>query len=84
MGALYNSFERDLLDAPKCHPQTRIAVINRLIDWLTGRFDDEALIMWLYGAAGAGKSAIAHTLAEICDKDGWLRATFFFWKTAPE
>jgi len=50
MGALYNSFERDLLDAPKCHPQTRVAVINRLIDWLTGKFDDEALIMWLYTA----------------------------------
>jgi len=40
--------------------------------------------MWLYGAAGAGKSAIAHTLAEICEKDGWLLASFFFWKTAGE
>ena len=84
MGALYNSFERDLLDAPKCHPHTRVAVINRLIDWLTGKINDKALIMWLYGAAGAGKSAIAHTIAEICDKDGWLLATFFFWKTSPE
>jgi len=84
MGALYNSFERDQLDAPKCHPRTRVAVINRLIDWLTRKIDDEALIMWLYGAAGAGKSAIAHTLAEICDKKGWLLATFFFWKTASE
>jgi len=84
MGALYNSFERDVLDAPKCHPHTRVAVINRLIDWLNGKVDDEALIMWLYGAAGAGKSAIAHTLAEICDKNGWLLATFFFWKTASE
>jgi len=84
MGALYNSFERDLLDAPKCHPHTRVAVINKLIDWLTGKIDDQALIMWLYGAAGAGKSAIVHTLAEICDEKGWLLATFFFWKTAPE
>ena len=40
--------------------------------------------MWLYGAAGAGKSAIAHTLAEICGKCGWLVASFFFWKTASE
>jgi len=84
MGALYNSFERDLLDAPKCHPHTRVAVINKLIDWLTGKIHKEALIMWLYGAAGAGKSAIAHTLAEICDEKGWLLATFFFWKTASE
>jgi len=84
MGALYNSFERDLLDAPKCHPHTRVAVINKLIDWLTGKIHKGALIMWLYGAAGAGKSAIAHTLAEICDENRWLLATFFFWKTATE
>jgi len=42
------------------------------------------LILWLYGAAGAGKSAIAHTLAEICETCGWLVASFFFWKTAGE
>jgi len=42
------------------------------------------LILWLYGAAGAGKSAIAHTLSEICDGHGCLLATFFFWKTAAE
>jgi len=40
--------------------------------------------MWLYGAAGAGKSAIAHTVAEICETCGWLMASFFFWKTAGE
>jgi len=40
--------------------------------------------MWLYGAAGAGKSAIAHTLAEICETYGWFMASFFFWKTASE
>jgi len=40
--------------------------------------------MWLYGAAGAGKSAIAHTLAEICETCGWLVASFFFWKTSGE
>jgi len=40
--------------------------------------------MWLYGAAGAGKSVIAHTLAEICETCGWLVASFFFWKTAGE
>jgi len=42
------------------------------------------LVLWLYGAAGAGKSAIAHTLAEICETCGWLVASFFFWKTAGE
>jgi len=64
--------------------QTRVAVIDRIIDWLNGDIDYEALLLWLYGAAGAGKSAIAHSLAEICEKYGCLLATFFFWKTAAE
>jgi len=83
MGALYKSLERDGFDAPRCHPNTRVAVINRLIDWMTGKFYDRASL-WLYGAAGAGKSAIAHTIAEICEKHGWLLATFFFSKTESE
>jgi len=37
-----------------------------------------------HGAAGAGKSAIAHTLAELCEHRGWLVASFFFWKKADE
>jgi len=84
MGATYNSLERQRHDAPKCHPNTRVAVINKLISWINGNVDFNALILWLYGAAGAGKSAIAYTLAEICEKYGYLLATFFFWKTAAE
>jgi len=84
MGATYNSLERQRHDAPKCHPNTRVAVINKLISWIRREIDFDALILWLYGAAGAGKSAIAHTLAEICEKYGYLLATFFFWKTAAE
>jgi len=66
MGALHNSLEWQELDAPKCHPDTRIAVISRLIQWITGEIDFDALILWLYGAAGAGKSAIAHSITDIC------------------
>jgi len=84
LGAIYNSLEREQLDAPKCHPNTRKAVIKKIVDWICGIGDSETLIMWLYGAAGAGKSAIAHTLAEICEACGWLVASFFFWKTAGE
>ena len=84
MGAVYNSLERQKLDAPKCHPNTRVAVIQRIIDWIIGEIYLAALILWVYGAAGAGKSAIAHSLAERCDEEGWLLATFFFWKSASE
>jgi len=58
--------------------------MQRLMSWVKGEIDFDALILWLYGAAGAGKSAIAHTLAEICEECGCLLATFFFWKTAAE
>jgi len=84
MGALFNSLERQECDSPKCHPNTRVAVINRLIQWIKGEIEDDALIMWLYGAAGAGKSAIAYTLAELCHNCGWLLASFFFWKSSGE
>ena len=84
MGAVYNSLERQKLDAPKCHPKTRVAVIQRIINWIIGDIAFATLIFWLYGAAGAGKSSIAHTLAERCSMDGWLLATFFFWKSATE
>ena len=55
-----------------------------MISWIKGELYLGALILWLYGAAGAGKSAITHSLAEICEKDGFLLATFFFWKTVAE
>jgi len=84
LGAIYNSLERQKLDTPKCHPNTRKAVMKKLFDWIYSPIEADILIMWLYGAAGAGKSAIAHTLAEICESCGLLLASFFFWKTAGE
>jgi hypothetical protein len=41
----------------------------------------ELLVLWLYGPAGAGKSAIAQTVAELCEKLGLLAASFFFSRT---
>ncbi|KAF9077459.1 hypothetical protein BDP27DRAFT_1179511, partial [Rhodocollybia butyracea] len=39
-------------------------------------------IIWLYGPAGAGKSAIAQTFAEACARNGTLLVgSFFFWRT---
>ena len=41
------------------------------------------LILWLFGPAGAGKSAIAKRIAEIATEKGLLIATFFFSRTSP-
>lgn len=44
--------------------------------------DPSATMMWLRGPAGAGKSALAQSIAEICRARGLLAASFFFSRTA--
>ncbi|KAF8798342.1 hypothetical protein BYT27DRAFT_6902536 [Phlegmacium glaucopus] len=81
-GAFHNSAER--YDPPKCHPKTRIAVLNKIMDWVQGLEDSErrCYFMWLYGPAGAGKSAIAQSIAELCHELKLLAASFFFSRTS--
>jgi len=69
---------------PGCHEGTRLAVFARLMDWLVGNVDPSAIILWMYGDAGAGKSAIGQTFAVKCAEKGLLLATFFFWKDDPQ
>ncbi|CAA7270470.1 unnamed protein product [Cyclocybe aegerita] len=77
-GAMHNSGER--FDPPKCYPGTRVAVINELLGWITDNRD--TFIHWLYGPAGAGKSAIMQEIAELCFGRRTLLASFFFSRTA--
>lgn len=82
-GAFHDS--EDLCEAPNCHPHTRVAVIRDIMQWI----DDSQLdlgddsMMWLFGAAGTGKSAIAKRIAEIAAEKCLLIATFFFSRTSP-
>ena len=46
--------------------------------WIKWEENLEAFIMWVYGPAGAGKSAIAQTIAEICEEEMIILASFFF------
>ena len=78
-GAFHNSDER--YDPPKCHPHTRRAVLKKIMDWVKDP-NKVALFLWLYGPAGAGKSAIAQTIAELLEKAGLLAAAFFFSRNA--
>jgi len=76
--AFHNS--GDIVNPPKCHPNTRTALINKIMDWIRGLAadDQDTAVLWLYGPAGAGKSAIAHKIAELCVLHNILLATFFF------
>jgi hypothetical protein len=80
-GAFHNSEER--YDPPKCHPHTRRAVLKKIMDWVKDA-NKVALFLWLYGPAGAGKSAIAQTIAELLEEAGLLAAAFFFSRNATE
>jgi len=54
------------------------------MDWILGSgADQNTVILWFYGPAGAGKSAIAHKIAECCDLEKLLLATFFFSRSDP-
>ena len=45
--------------------------------------DLHAFIMWVYGPAGSGKSAIAQTIAKMCEEEMILLASFFFSRNDP-
>ncbi|KAF9533231.1 hypothetical protein CPB83DRAFT_741588, partial [Crepidotus variabilis] len=73
-GAFHISAER--YDAPKCHPETRVAVVEDLLEQV--KIAVASCMIWLYGAAGAGKSSIAQTVAEKCSQEGLLIGSFVF------
>ncbi|KAJ3514295.1 hypothetical protein NMY22_g14786 [Coprinellus aureogranulatus] len=76
--AVHNSEER--YDAPKCHPETRKAVQQEILSWIThGDEDSEPKkILWLTGPAGTGKTAIMGSIADTCDEEGLLAGSFFY------
>ncbi|KAJ7303720.1 hypothetical protein DFH08DRAFT_54040 [Mycena albidolilacea] len=61
---------------PKCHPETRTEMLNNFHNW--AKDPDSKTIFWLFGPAGAGKSAIMQTLAGRLKDDGILGGSFFF------
>jgi len=52
--------------------------------WVTNDTCRTSSILWLYGPAGSGKTALAQSIAELCDAQGLLAASFFFSKESPE
>lgn len=72
---MHDSAERS--NAARCHPDTRIAVLDDILSWIQDK-DRKTHILWLHGPAGAGKSSICQTIAEICRDIDDLAASFFF------
>ena len=80
-GAAYDSQER--FPPSRCHPGTRTELLSEIEGWVrSGR--GATKLLWLHGPAGAGKSAIAQTVAEICAERSQLAASFFFSRSSPD
>ncbi|KAM6491620.1 hypothetical protein JOM56_013012 [Amanita muscaria] len=77
--ALHDSAEQD--PDRCCHPGTRKSVLSQLRHWIDNPNPTDR-IFWLHGPAGAGKSAIAQTIAREYNKGG-VAATFFFYRSDP-
>lgn len=60
-----------------CEPGTRIAVLNRLENWVNNHAPGTQQVYWLNGHAGSGKSTIAHTFCQRLCATGQLGASFF-------
>lgn len=65
----------------ECSPETRTRILKELDDWVDDP-NPEYKIIWLYGPAGAGKSAIAQSVMKRAHKEGRLGASFFFSRGA--
>ncbi|KAK1221366.1 hypothetical protein PQX77_015835 [Marasmius sp. AFHP31] len=79
VGASHKSKQQ--FDRGKCLEGTRRGALGSIENWR--RSGNHSLpICWLSGTAGAGKSAIAMTVAEYWEKNG-LVASFFFFRSDP-
>ncbi|KAF9548172.1 hypothetical protein CPC08DRAFT_347577 [Agrocybe pediades] len=71
-------------DTPKCHPRTRVKIREIIMRWISGEDEDSGTqFMWLNGAAGCGKSAIAQSIVESRIGQGLPLASFFFSRSDP-
>ena len=79
LGAIHDSAERS--PAPNCHPDTREAVRQIILDWISCE-SSASYFFWLYGPAGAGKTSILQAIAEFlcsrCGSDQNFGGSFFF------
>ncbi|KAJ2926404.1 hypothetical protein H1R20_g10694, partial [Candolleomyces eurysporus] len=73
--ALHDSRQR--FDPPKCDEDTRVEVIDEIVNWIQDR-DSPQRLLCMTGAAGAGKSALQQTIAETCESNDTLGSAYFF------
>ncbi|KAJ3495033.1 hypothetical protein NMY22_g19989 [Coprinellus aureogranulatus] len=64
-----------------CFPGTRTGVLQDINSWATGNLSSEPQhILWVFGYAGCGKSAIAQAISTQLAEARRLGASFFFFR----
>ncbi|KAF9018769.1 hypothetical protein BDP27DRAFT_1251054, partial [Rhodocollybia butyracea] len=66
-----------------CLPNTRQKILKEISDWAWKEDSKMSKTFLLCGEAGTGKSAIAHTVAQRLQNDGFLVAFFAFDRSLP-
>jgi len=61
-----------------CLEGTRVDILADIVDWINNSEPDTPRVLWLYGQAGKGKSAIAHTIPSWFKSLGALGSCFCF------
>lgn len=62
----------------KCLDGTRTEILAEIVDWINNPKPNAPRVFWLFGQAGIGKSAIAHTIAMQFKDLGRLGSCFCF------
>ncbi|KAF9532732.1 hypothetical protein CPB83DRAFT_579833 [Crepidotus variabilis] len=83
-GAMHDSSARQPF--PKCHPQTRLNVVDFFFHWITTPTTSKS-VYWLYAPFGHGKSAVMQTLIDRLMTENFqhlVAGAFFFARGKPE
>ncbi|KIO07954.1 hypothetical protein M404DRAFT_378001 [Pisolithus tinctorius Marx 270] len=62
----------------RCLDGTRTEILTEIVSWIHNTNEDAPRIFWLYGQAGRGKSAIAHTISLWLKDTGGFGSCFCF------
>ena len=67
-----------------CLTNTRLNVINDIMEWIENDSNEAKKVLWVYGLAGSGKSTLSTTIAQIMRSHHRLGAFFFFSRDIPQ
>ncbi|KAJ8690726.1 hypothetical protein PTI98_012131 [Pleurotus ostreatus] len=80
-----NPVVMDWSDRPTCHPRTRLEVHRMITKWIIEPpTESQSKVLWITGLAGAGKSTLATTVANMYAEIGRLGAFVFFDRDVTE